>query len=76
MSKAKESVQRFLKSIDKGGRVEWARKTQFMPQPDGSLRRLVTRKDGTIEKDEIFPAGPLQERPRRSSALPQSTLKY
>jgi len=56
MSKAKESVHRFLKSIDKGSRLEWARKTQFIPQKDGSLRRLVTRKDGTVEKDEIIPA--------------------
>lgn len=38
----------------KGGR--WARKTQFFTQRDGSIRRLVTRRDGTIEKDEIIPA--------------------
>jgi len=56
MSRAKESVERFLKSIDKGKQVAWARKTQFIPQPDGSLRRLVTRKDGTVEKDELIPA--------------------
>ncbi len=56
MSKAKESIRRFLETIDKGGRAEWARKTQFIPQPDGSMRRLVTRKDGTVEKDEIIPA--------------------
>lgn len=56
MSKAKASVRRFLETLGKGGRVEWARKTQFIPQPDGSLRRLVTRKDGTVEKDEIVPA--------------------
>ena len=56
MSRAKESVERFLKSIDKGKQVAWARKTQFIPQPDGSLRRLVTRRDGTVEKDELIPA--------------------
>jgi len=56
MSRAKESVERFLKSIDKDKQVAWARKTQFIPQPDGSLRRLVTRKDGTVEKDELIPA--------------------
>lgn len=38
----------------KGG--EWARKTEFMAQPDGSVRRVITRRDGTIEKDEIIPA--------------------
>ena len=35
----------------------WARKTEFIAQPDGSVRRIVTRRDGTIEKDEIIPAG-------------------
>lgn len=33
----------------------WARKTEFIKQKDGSIRRLVTRRDGTIEKDEIIP---------------------
>jgi len=56
MSKAKESIHRYLEAVDKSCRAEWARKTQFIPQPDGSLRRLVTRKDGIIEKDEIIPA--------------------
>lgn len=35
---------------------EWARKTEFTPQPDGSVRRVITRRDGTIEKEEIIPA--------------------
>ena len=34
---------------------EWARKTEFTTQPDGSVRRVITRRDGTIEKDEIIP---------------------
>lgn len=34
----------------------WARKTEFFPQPDGSLRRVVTRADGTVEKDEMLSA--------------------
>ena len=37
-------------------RGEWARKTSFTAQPDGSVRRVITRRDGTIEKDEIIPA--------------------
>ena len=56
MSKAKEAVHRFIENIDREGQLKWARKTQFIPQQDGSLRRLVTRQDGTIEKDEIIPA--------------------
>jgi DNA-binding transcriptional regulator YiaG len=56
MSKAKEAVRRFIETMDKDGKVEWARKTRFIHKPDGSIRRLVTRKDGTVEKDEIIPA--------------------
>ena len=37
-------------------RRKWARKTEFAMQPDGSVRRVITRRDGTIEKDEIIPA--------------------
>ena len=37
-------------------RGEWTRKTEFIKQPDGSVRRVITRRDGTIEKDEIIPA--------------------
>ncbi len=36
-------------------RGEWARKTEFTTRPDGSVRRVITRRDGTIEKDEIIP---------------------
>ena len=38
----------------KGG--VWARKTEFTPQADGSIRRVISRRDGTIEKDDIIPA--------------------
>ena len=37
-------------------RGKWARKTEFFPQPDGSIRRVITRRDGTVEKDHIIPA--------------------
>jgi len=33
---------------------EWARKTEFIPQTDGTVRRLVTLSDGTIESDELL----------------------
>ncbi len=36
-------------------RGEWARKTEFTAQPDGSVHRVITRRDGTIEKDELIP---------------------
>jgi hypothetical protein len=34
---------------------EWARKTEFKVQPDGSVRRVIIRCDGTIEIDAIIP---------------------
>lgn len=37
-------------------RGRWARKTEFQPLADGSIRRRVTRRDGTIEKDDVIPA--------------------
>ena len=37
-------------------RGAWARKTEFTTQPDGSVRRVITKCDGTIEKDEVIPA--------------------
>lgn len=37
-------------------RGEWARKTEFTLQLDGSIRRVISRRDGTIEKDEVIPA--------------------
>ena len=44
-------------ALEQARRGEWVRKTEFLPQPDGALRRLVTRRDGTVEKDErIAPA--------------------
>lgn len=55
MSNTKEAMRSFIESISKGDKVEWVRKTQFVQQKDGSLRRLVTRRDGTVEKDDIIP---------------------
>jgi putative transcriptional regulator len=37
-------------------RGDWARKTEFTPQQDGSIRRVISRRDGTVEKDQIIPA--------------------
>jgi putative transcriptional regulator len=56
MSRAKEEMKRYVESMDKEKEARWARKTQFIPQKNGSLRRLVTRRDGTVEKDEVMVA--------------------
>lgn len=45
-----------LQALHEMKQGEWARKTEFTPQPDGSIRRVILRRDGTIEKDEIIPA--------------------
>ncbi len=34
----------------------FARKTEFIPQPDGGMRRIVTLADGTVERDELLTA--------------------
>jgi len=45
-----------LQALDEMKRAKWARKTEFFPKPDGSIRRVITRRDGTVEKDHIIPA--------------------
>lgn len=45
-----------LLALDEVKRGKWARKTEFFPQRDGSMRRVITRRDGTVEKDHIIPA--------------------
>ena len=34
----------------------WVCRTEFVPMADGSLRRRITRHDGTVEKDEVIDA--------------------
>lgn len=45
-----------LLALDEVKRGKWARKTEFFPQRDGSMRRVITRRDGTVEKDHMIPA--------------------
>lgn len=42
-----------LQALNEAKRHQWARKTEFIPQADGTVRRVITRHDGTIEKDEV-----------------------
>ena len=48
-------------------RGKWARKTEFIPQRDGSIRRVITRRDGTVEKDHLIPAGDISVRAARAA---------
>ena len=68
MSKAKQAIKQFLSDVDKGHAPPWARKTEFIKQKNGSMRRLITRRDGTVEKDEIIPAGKWQVTAARAGA--------
>jgi hypothetical protein len=56
VSKAKETMGRLMEAIEAGDKPEWARKTIFLPRDDGSLLRRITRRDGTIEREDIIPA--------------------
>jgi len=54
---------------------EWARKTEVTAQPDGSVRRVITRRDGTVEKDEVVPAErALVALARAATGLSQATF--
>jgi putative transcriptional regulator len=56
-----------LESIRELKAQKWARKTEFIPQPDSSLRRLIIQRDGTVEKDEVVPAEALAAVAARAS---------
>ena len=51
--KTRDLNAELLAALPEGKRGDWARKTDFIPQDDGTVRRIVTRRDGTVEKDEI-----------------------
>ena len=50
----------------------WARKTEFTRRADGSWRRRVVLSDGTVEKDEIVPAGDWALAARAGTGLSQA----
>lgn len=51
--KTRDLNAELLAALPESKRGDWARKTDFIPQDDGTVRRIVTRRDGTVEKDEI-----------------------
>jgi len=53
--KTRNLNEELLQSLAELKRGEWARKTEFIPQPDGSVRRIITRQDGSVEKDQLIP---------------------
>ncbi len=54
--KIRDLNSELLHALNAMNQGEWERKTEFFPQPDGSIRRVITRRDGTVEKDHVIPA--------------------
>jgi putative transcriptional regulator len=54
--KTRDLNAELMETLHEMKRGDWARKTEFTAQANGSIRRIITRRDGTIEKDEIIPA--------------------
>jgi putative transcriptional regulator len=54
--KTRDLNSELLQALHGMKRAKWARKTEFFPQADGSFRRVITRRDGTVEKEDLIPA--------------------
>ena len=52
----KQFCDDLLLSVRQMKNGEWSRKTEFIPQKDGMVRRLVTLADGAVESDELLTA--------------------
>jgi putative transcriptional regulator len=57
-------LERAVRQLKRGG---WARKTVFIRQADGSTRRVITRRDGTVEKDHVIPPAETPVRAARAA---------
>ena len=51
---------------------KWARKTEFTRRADGGWRRRIVLPDGTVEKEEIIPAGASAQVARAGTGLSQA----
>jgi hypothetical protein len=63
MKSTEHSLESLVRQIDAGEKIAWVRKTQFFYQDDGSYLRRIIRRDGTIESEEIIPAGKMSTLP-------------
>lgn len=54
MKSAKEPLENLVKMIESGKKPEWARKTQFIAQEDGTYIRRIVRRDGSLELEETI----------------------
>ena len=65
--KTRDLNAELMQTLQEMKRGDWARKTEFSTQVNGSIRRVITKRDGTIEKDEIIPAEKAQVLAARSA---------
>jgi len=54
--KSRDPNSELLQTLHDMKEGHWVRKTEFTPQLDGSIRRVILRRDGTVEKDQIISA--------------------
>ena len=54
--KTRDLNAELLRGLHEMKRAGWVRKTESLPRRDGSIRRIITRRDGTVENDHIIPA--------------------
>jgi putative transcriptional regulator len=54
--KSRDLNSELSQALERTKGARWARKTELIPQTDGSLRRVITAADGIIESDEVITA--------------------
>ncbi len=54
--KSRDLDAELARAVGQMKRGAWARKTEFHPLPDGSIRRIIRRRDGTVEKNHVIPS--------------------
>ena len=73
--KTRDLNAELLQVVREVKRGRWVRKTEFFPRRDGSIRRVISRRDGTIEKDHVIPAERAQvARARAATGLSQGAF--
>ena len=73
--KTRDLNAELMRGLREMKRAGWARKTEFFPRQDGSIRRVISRRDGTVEKDHIIPAErALVARARAATRLSQAAF--
>ncbi len=73
--KTRDLNAELLQAVREVKQDRWVRKTELFPRRDGSIRRVISRRDGTIEKDRVIPAERAQvARARAAAGLSQGAF--